>query len=291
MNGFGATVHLQFPDGSLERISPSRGLFYQASISSSGYEVVFYGAESGRPRIWRHTVGTSRLDPLSPAESGSRHPSFDWQGTRLTFASDRHSPVPGETVEEVNLSTRHVREGVQMHVYACNADGSDVTQVTEGPYLDHRPSFSPDGRWIAFASNRSGKAGIWRVPADGSSDPVPVMTTMWAFRPWFAGDGKAIFAYGPDGDRHRIWRIDVETGALKRLASDDAGDTHGPFVQRGLDDRVLAHSTRSGSWRLWEFPVKGSEPPTDVTPAAIRMAAHGTRSEDGTLAFDVVDSR
>lgn len=290
MNDWIASVHLQFPDGSVERISPRRGLFYQASISRVGDEVVFYGARSGMPRIWRHTVGTSRLDPLTSPESGSRHPSFDWPGRRLTFATDRHSPVPGETVEDINLSTRRVRDGVQMHIYVCKPDGSELAQVTEGPYLDHRPSFSPDGRWIAFASNRSGKAGIWRVPADASSDPVPVVTSMWAFRPWFTADGGAILAYGPDGDRHRIWRIDVDTGAMARVVSDDTGDTHGPFVQPGREDRVLAHSTRGGSWGLWEFPLEGPEPPTCVTPAGVEMAAHGTRAEDGKLAFDVVTS-
>ena len=288
MNGFRSAVHLQFPDGSVERISPHSGLFYQASISRSGDEVAFFGARSGLPRIWRHTVGTSRLDPLTPAESGARHPSFDWQGKRLTFASDKQSSVPGETVEEINLSTRHVRDGVQMHIYICDAEGSDITQLTEGPYLDHRPSFSPDGTWIAFASNRSGHAGIWRVPVDASSDPVPVMTSIWAFRPWFTSDGAAVLAYGPDRDRHRIWRIDVETGSMTRVESDDTGDTHGPFVQPGREDRVLAHSTRGGSWGLWEFPLKGSDSPTCVTPAGVQMAAHGSRSDDGTLAFDVV---
>ncbi len=284
----GAAVHLQLPDGSIQRISPDDGLFYQASISRSGHEVVFYGARSGFPRLWRFETGALRIEPLTSAEYGSRHPSFDWQGNRLTFASDRSSTVQGETVEKMSLSTSHVKAGVQMHIYVCNADGSGVAQVTEGPYLDHRPSFSPDGRWIAFASTRSGQTEIWRVPVDGSADPVPVTTGVQAFRPWFTPDGASILAYGPDGDRHRIWRINVETGNRTRVGSDDKGNTHGPFVQPGCEERVLAHSTREGSWGLWEFPLEGSEPPTCVTPAGFESAAHGTRSENGALAFDVV---
>jgi dipeptidyl aminopeptidase/acylaminoacyl peptidase len=289
MGGFSASIHLQHPDGSVERVSPESGVFYQASIARDADRVVYFGATSGFPRLWSHSIETAKpATPLTPADSGARHPSFDWSGDRLAFSSDRHSPVPGETVEQINPTTRHVMAGVQMHIFMCNGDGSDVIRLTEGPYLDHRPSFSPDGRWVAFASNRSGAAGIWRVPVDGSSDPVPVLTSMWAYRPWFTSDGATILAYGPDGDRHRIWKIGIDTGSLVPLESDDVGITHGPFVQPGRGGQVLAHSTRGGTWGLWEFPLEGSSTPVCITPEGVAVAAHGTRAADGTLAFDVV---
>jgi len=289
MNGFSASVHVQLPDGSVERISPPVGVFYQASISPQGCRVVYYGATSGFPRLWSHSIGeVGPAKPLTAADSGARHPSFDWSGSRITFASDRRSPVPGETVEQINPTTRHVTAGVQMHIYTINSDGSNLTQLTEGHYLDHRPSFSPDGRWVAFASNRSGESGIWRVRVDGSADPVPVLTNMWAYRPWFTADGATILAYGPDRERHRIWKIATDAGSATPLESDDTGMTHGPFVQPGRDGWVLAHSTRGGTWGLWEFPLEGSGAPVCVTPEGVAMAAHGTRAKNGTLAFDVV---
>ena len=47
-------------------------------------------------------------------------------------------------------------------------DGSQMRQLTNDPALDRRPTWSPDGRQIAFESTRSGAYQIWAVNSDGS---------------------------------------------------------------------------------------------------------------------------
>ena len=49
-----------------------------------------------------------------------------------------------------------------------NADGSGITQLTNHPELDNSPAWSPDGRRIAFHSNRDGYFEIYVMNADGS---------------------------------------------------------------------------------------------------------------------------
>lgn len=287
---FGATVFVQ-PHGRAARlVSPRGGLFYQPSIHPDGGEVVFYGGHHGLPRIWRKILPDGSLTAITPPDSGARHPTYDWQGDRLAFASDRASSTPGETVDEIPSATIDASPAMHLNIYTAELDGTAVRQLTAGPHRDHRPSFSPDGRWVAFASDRSGETAIWRVPADGNGHPEPVFVDHWGYRPWYTPDGASVLFYGPSGDRHRIWEVEIATGVAAPIESDDRGITHGPFM--GPDDEmILVHSTRGGAWGIWELPRRGMNPCRDVTPQGFPMAAHATRSRDKALAFDVKTDR
>lgn len=286
MTSFGASVWVALGEGDVARVSPATGLYYQASISPRGTELVYFGGEDGYPRLWRQTILGSSPRPITPPDSGARHPTFDWLGDRVAFASDRDSPVPGELIGEVRSATIETRPTMRLHIYTCLPDGSNVRQVTDGPFQDHRPAFSPDGKWILFASNRSGHTAIWKVSADGGDDPTPVFVDHWGYRPSVTRDGRSVLFYGPYRDRHRIWKVDTEKGVASVLAADDRGVTHGPFVPPE-GGSVLAHSTRGGTWDIWEFSLDEKTPPIIRTPPGFEMAAHASRARDGTMAFDV----
>jgi Tol biopolymer transport system component len=49
-----------------------------------------------------------------------------------------------------------------------NADGSNVQRLTDDPAEDGLPTWSPDGKVLAFASQRSGSWGIWVMTPAGS---------------------------------------------------------------------------------------------------------------------------
>ena len=50
-----------------------------------------------------------------------------------------------------------------------NQDGTDLRRLTDNPFQDIRPRFSPDGQRIAFTSHRDGNAEIYVMQADGSN--------------------------------------------------------------------------------------------------------------------------
>lgn len=56
---------------------------------------------------------------------------------------------------------------IDTQIFVAAADGSHSTQLTRGEKSATSPEFSPDGRYIYFSSERSGKPNLWRIPVDG----------------------------------------------------------------------------------------------------------------------------
>ena len=52
-------------------------------------------------------------------------------------------------------------------IWVANEDGSNVQRITDNVARDVYPRFSPDGKWIAFSSNRYGNYDVFLVPAEG----------------------------------------------------------------------------------------------------------------------------
>ncbi len=67
--------------------------------------------------------------------------------------------------------TRAVMDGEKSenltHLWMANADGSGAYQFTYGEKSSNNPKWSPDGKWIAFTSTRSGKSNVWLIAATG----------------------------------------------------------------------------------------------------------------------------
>ncbi len=60
-------------------------------------------------------------------------------------------------------------------IYVMNADGSNVTNISNNLFQDEDPSWSPDGSQIVFNSNRGVGSGIYVMDADGSN-VTPLIT-------------------------------------------------------------------------------------------------------------------
>jgi Tol biopolymer transport system component len=80
----------------------------------------------------------------------------------------------------------------QEDIFVSRTDGSELRRITDDPYRDRLPAWSPDGKEIAFYSNRSGRYEYWTIHPDGSG--------LRRISDW--ADGDLLWpAYSPSGDR------------------------------------------------------------------------------------------
>jgi Tol biopolymer transport system component/tRNA A-37 threonylcarbamoyl transferase component Bud32 len=99
---------------------------------------------------------------------------------------------------------RHIvaesNHGGNFGLVSMEADGSNLARLASGT-SDNWPSCSPDGKWVAFASQRTGKlVTLWKVSIDGGEPKQ--LTTEMTWRPAVSPDGKWIACiYQPDPNK------------------------------------------------------------------------------------------
>ncbi|AMO22853.1 hypothetical protein GCM10027034_33370 [Ramlibacter solisilvae] len=109
---------------------------------------------------------------------------------------------------------------VASQIYIANADGSGERKLVDSGTLDYNASFSADGQWIVFTSERDGlgNSNIYRARADGTQaerlTDSPAVDDAAVFSP---DGGKIAFVSTRDGFRANIWTLDLRTRKLRNL--------------------------------------------------------------------------
>jgi len=214
---------------------------------------------------------------ISPLDSTGqiRRVSFTEEGADFDVTLDR------SFTHLVYASTRHRQTS---DIYRQKIDGSAITQLTDDSSNDVMPAVSPDGKTIAFASDRSGNWDLYLMDANGGPAVQLTNDRMHDIHPSFSPDGKQL-VYCSLGERSGQWQlvvIDVDNPTTKRYIGHGLFPQWSPKGDTILYQRARERGTRWFSVWTVELDENGEAgSPTEVVWSSAYACITPAWSPDG----------
>jgi tricorn protease len=252
-------------------------IYFVSDRDDGGVTNIWRVPERGGPaeRVTRFTTGDVRWPAIS-ADGRVIVFEHDYRIWKLDVAGRTVAPIEIEIAAEtqenlvemrsfaseaddyaVDPAGRRVVFSVHGEIFTAPVDDGDLVQLTDGPARDRFPAYSPDGRHVAYVSDRSGREEIYVAPADGTGEPVRI-TDIDALKLSFAWspDSKAIAFVSSD---YTLRRYDLETRRTIELATSKYGAIGAPVWSP--DGRWIAYArpdhVRTGD--IYLVPAGGGE--------------------------------
>ena len=208
----------------------------------NGQEFVFSSGTLPRVGLWRIAAFSGALpEKINVDASNASEPAISHLGNRLAFVSGKSD----SNIWRLDLGGK----GQQ----------AKATRFIASTQTELYPAYSPDGKKIAFVSDRSGRDEIWICDSDGSR---PTQLTSMAgpaiYGPRWSPDSQNIaFTAAQQGMKEDIYSISSKGGALQRLTSHPAEDKWPYWSHDGK--WIYFSSTRGGREEIWKMPSSGGE--------------------------------
>ena len=212
-----------------------------------GKEVLF----SARGSLWRLAVTGEK-----PGESPPARLPFVGEDGLMPIVS---RPQPGRPARLV-----YVRSFTDTNIWRIETSAPGAP-ASSGPVVsisstrpDRFAQFSPDGRRVAFASNRSGEMEIWLADPDGSNAvQLTSLSARTTGTPRWSPDGQTIAFDSNLEGQSEIYVVPASGGKPRRLTSHPANDLVPSFSADGK--WIYFTSNRTRDFQIWKIPASGGD--------------------------------
>ncbi len=233
--------------GKTEPLLNTPGDYYGPRFSPDGKGLALDIEDENGVDVWIYELERETLSRLTFDEGYDRFPVWTPDGQRVTFASDRHGGVPniywkradgsGEIVR-LTTSTNHqepwswspdsrflafmeINPQTKRDIWMLPMEEDGAGGVKPGqptvflntPFSEKAPTFSPDGRWLAYSSLESGRREVYVRPFPGPGGRWQISTGGGLFPTW-SENGRELF-YRTLDSRIKVVTYSVEGDSFR----------------------------------------------------------------------------
>ena len=184
--------------------------------SPDGRYLGFVSDRGEKNQLFVAPLGGGEARQVTKARHGISNPTWSPDGKRVAYMSrtgdykesKERSPIE-KAAPRVIRDLRYKLDGIgffderRTHIFTIDVESGDEKQITDGDWYDDQPSWSPDGKSIAFVSDRERerhqrqwRSDLWVVPVAGGRARKLTQSRGTAVSPVFSPDGRHIAFVG-----------------------------------------------------------------------------------------------
>ncbi len=204
------------------RVSEKGGKAEQVTTFKSGDVRWPAISADGKTIVFEHDFGVWKLDVATRKTNAVK---LDIAAETEENMSEVRTYTANADDYDLAPNARRVAFSVHGEVFTAPVEEGDIRQITDNPSRDREVRYSPDGKWIAFVSDRSGREEIYITATDGSADAKRI-TDLDALKNNFrwSPDSKMLAFTTSDS---KLYKVDVATQQTNELASSKFGNVGG----------------------------------------------------------------
>ncbi len=257
---------------------------------------------NGLTNIWRVAEAGGKAERVTSFKTGDvRWPAMSADGKIIVFehdfgiwkmevASKKVTPIKldivGETQENIaeyrdfnsqaddydlSPNSRRIVFSIHGEIFTAPVDEGDLKQITDSPSRDKDPEYSPDGKWLAFISDQSGREELYVASSDGADEPKKITdfdTLKFSFA-WSPNSKEIAF----NSSDSKLRKYNVESKQTAELTTSKYGNISQPVWSPDGKWLAYAKADQARTNDIYLLPSGGGEEKkitfdsyTDVNP-------------------------